>query len=228
MRKTHYFINISFLFWFLTLIAWTFRYTTTAIILFSSSIMFLIFYFNQKKVSKMFTKKQKNVTVDTPPSVKEAEIIPVHAEPNTVSSPVMSEEKSNTIISRDVIFEGNITSNEQIHIYGKVVGNISGKGNTVKVMLNGQVIGNIISNELIVNGKIEGECISDTISIDNNGEIHGTIQYASLAIKKGGVLSGQAKVKTSSEYSGKLTVQKDKIKQDTTIPAPPIKEALSI
>ena len=176
----------------------------------------------------MFAKKQKNATVDIPPSVKEAEIIPVHAELNTVSTPAISEEKSNTVISRDVIFEGNITSNEQIHIYGKVIGNISGKGNTVKVMLNGQVIGNIISDELIVNGKIEGECISDTISIDNNGEIHGTIQYASLAIKKGGVLSGQAKVKTSSEYSDKPIIQKDKIRQDTAVPTPPIKEVLAI
>ena len=67
------------------------------------------------------------------------------------------------------MFEGNITSNEQVHIYGKVVGNITGKDNTVKVMLNGQVTGNIICKELIINGRVEGECTSESISIENNG-----------------------------------------------------------
>ncbi|MEX6137915.1 bactofilin family protein [Providencia hangzhouensis] len=65
------------------------------------------------------------------------------------------------------------------------MGNITGKDNTVKVMLNGQVTGNITCKELVVNGRIEGECLSDTICIENNGEIHGTIHYSSLSIKKG-------------------------------------------
>ncbi|MEX6246854.1 polymer-forming cytoskeletal protein [Providencia hangzhouensis] len=106
----------------------------------------------------------------------------------------MSEEKSNTVISRDVIFEGNITSNEQVHIYGKVIGNITGKDNTVKVMLNGQVTGNITCKELVVNGRIEGRAY-DTICIENNGEIHGTIHYSSLSIKRVGFYLAMLKLK---------------------------------
>nr|CAC9227585.1 Polymer-forming cytoskeletal [Providencia rettgeri] len=103
-----------------------------------------------------------------------------------------------------LFFEGNITSNEQVHIYGKVIGNITGKDNTVKVMLNGQVTGNITCKELVVNGRIEGECLSDTICIENNGEIHGTIHYSSLSIKKkGGVLSGHAQIKNPPHQSEK-------------------------
>lgn len=87
----------------------------------------------------MFTKRQNKPTpTATSPSISnEPEVTTKIEEQITLSTPTISEEKSNTIISRDVIFEGNITSNEQVHIYGKVIGNITGKENTVKVMLNG-------------------------------------------------------------------------------------------
>ncbi|MDR2227639.1 MULTISPECIES: bactofilin family protein [Providencia] len=165
----------------------------------------------------MFTKRQNKQTPEETPTIREPEIISKIEEHVTISTPTLSEEKSNTIISRDVMFEGNITSNEQVHIYGKVVGNITGKDNTVKVMLNGQVTGNITCKELIINGRIEGECISESISIENNGEVHGTIHYSSLSIKKGGILSGQAKVKNSVTHTDKVTQLKDKVKHDAPI-----------
>ncbi|MGG4661907.1 bactofilin family protein [Providencia vermicola] len=217
MKKTYLFINTSFFFWFLTLIGWFFRHTTITLFSFVLSILFLILYFNQKKVSKMFTKRQNKQALEETTTTREPEIISKTEEQVTISTPTLSEEKSNTIISRDVMFEGNITSNEQVHIYGKVVGNITGKDNTVKVMLNGQVTGNITCKELIINGKVEGECVSESISIENNGEVHGTIHYSSLSIKKGGILSGQAKVKNSVSHTDKVTQLKDKVKHDTPI-----------
>ncbi|WP_369308201.1 polymer-forming cytoskeletal protein [Providencia rettgeri] len=162
----------------------------------------------------MFTKRQNKQTIEETPAIPEPEVVSKVEEHVMISTPTLSEEKSNTIISRDVIFEGNITSNEQVHIYGKVIGNITGKENTVKVMLNGQVTGNISCKELIINGRVEGECVSDSISIENNGEIHGTIHYSSLSIKKGGILSGQANVKNSASHTEKITQLKDKAKLD--------------
>ncbi|MEZ2892818.1 bactofilin family protein [Providencia rettgeri] len=204
MKKTYLFLNTSFFFWFLTLIGWFFSYSAITLFSFVLSILFLIVYFSQKKVSKMFTKRQnKPAPTATPPSISdEPEVIAKIEEQITLSTPTISEEKSNTIISRDVIFEGNITSNEQVHIYGKVIGNITG---------------NITCKELVVNGRIEGECISDTICIENNGEIHGTIHYSSLSIKKGGILSGQAQIKNPPHQSEKVTILKDKLKQDPLI-----------
>ncbi|ENG4187127.1 polymer-forming cytoskeletal protein [Providencia rettgeri] len=220
MKKTYLFLNTSFFFWFLTLIGWFFSYSAITLFSFVLSILFLILHFNQKKVSKMFTKRQNKPTPEvTPTPTASTPEAPAKLEEQiTIATPTISEEKSNTIISRDVIFEGNITSNEQVHIYGKVIGNIIGKNNTVKVMLNGQVTGNITSKELIVNGRVEGECLSDSISIENNGEIHGTIQYSNLSIKKGGILSGQAKVKEATLHNEKVTQLKDRVKHDLNTP----------
>ncbi|MGG4607933.1 bactofilin family protein [Providencia sp. Me31A] len=165
----------------------------------------------------MFTKRQNKPApeINIQPTASEPEIIAKTAKiEEQVTTATVSEEKTNTVISRDVIFEGNITSNEQVHIYGKVIGNITGKNNSVKVMLNGQVIGNITCNDLVVNGRVEGECLSDSINIENNGEIHGTIHYSNLSIKKGGILSGQAKVKNTASHADKVTLLKDKIKHD--------------
>lgn len=214
MKKSYLFINVSFFFWFLTLIAWIFNNSILSLSSFVLSILFLALYFNQKKVTKMFTKKQNKSVSENTLTTLQPEKLPLKEEQTNVSEPTVSEEKSNTIIARDVIFEGNITANELVHIYGKVIGNITGKDNIVKVMLNGQVTGNITSKELVVNGKVEGECISESISIENNGEIHGIIQYTSLSIKKGGILSGQAKVKNTTPHADKVTILKDKAKQE--------------
>lgn len=165
----------------------------------------------------MFTKKQNNQAPEEIPIIREADSISKAEEQVTTSTSIHSEEKSNTVVSRDVMFEGNITSNELVHIYGKVIGNITGKDNTVKVMLKGQVIGNIICKELIINGRVEGECTSDSISIENNGEVHGTIHYSSLSIKKGGILSGQAKVKNTATHTDNAFQLKNKVKQEEPI-----------
>ncbi|MTC72261.1 polymer-forming cytoskeletal protein [Providencia rettgeri] len=217
MKKTYLFLNISFFFWFLTLIAWFFRYTFVASVAFISSIICLVLYFNYKKVSHMFNKKQ-NKPEPTPTINKEEITQQIAEEKMQTSTAVVSEEKTNTIIAKDVVFEGNITSNEQVHIYGTVIGNITGKNNTVKIMQNGHVTGNITSNELWVNGKVEGECITETISIDTNGEIYGIIRYSSLSIKKGGIFSGHAEVKSATKSTGNVAVFKEKTKQENSEP----------
>ncbi|EKT62342.1 TPA: polymer-forming cytoskeletal protein [Providencia alcalifaciens] len=63
------------------------------------------------------------------------------------------DDQENTIISHDVIFEGNIKSNQPIYVYGKVIGDIIAEKNAVNVMFNDEVKGNIISHSLITNGK---------------------------------------------------------------------------
>lgn len=51
----------------------------------------------------------------------------------------VSDDQENTIISHDVIFEGNIKSNQPIYVYGKVIGDIIAEKNAVNVMFNDEV-----------------------------------------------------------------------------------------
>lgn len=78
--------------------------------------------------------------------------------------------------------------------YGTVSGDIDAKENQIKIMTGGLLEGNITCRELVIDGCVIGQCSSDTIEIDKNGNVTGTLAYRTLAIKKGGVFSGQAEV----------------------------------
>lgn len=121
-----------------------------------------------------------------------------------------------TVIASDVVFDGNINSNKQIYIYGCVNGNIIAKDGLVKIMRNGVVEGNINSRELIVDGTIKGHCQSDSVDIYENGRLDGTLVYASLSIKKGGVFTGKAEVLTQTVVKQKIV----ELKTESVIAVP--------
>ncbi|HEY4466190.1 MAG TPA: polymer-forming cytoskeletal protein [Klebsiella sp.] len=122
--------------------------------------------------------------------------------PQTASEPALISEKitpaarkpDTTVITSGMRFEGNILAEGNVDIYGTVIGDIDAKDNQIKIMTGGLLEGNIICRELIIDGCVIGQCSSDTIEIDKNGKVTGTLAYRTLAIKKGGVFSGQAEL----------------------------------
>lgn len=139
------------------------------------------------------------------------DIIPPKSEDKNITTEGKTEipdDKENTIISHDVIFEGNIKSSQSIYVYGKVIGDIIAEKSTVNVMLNGEVKGNITSNTLTINGKIFGECHSEDIKIEDNGEVKGSLNYTTIEIKKGGVIIGNAQLQSYKKNNSPLDLQK--------------------
>ncbi|MFX5313767.1 polymer-forming cytoskeletal protein, partial [Acinetobacter baumannii] len=78
---------------------------------------------------------------------------------------------------------------------------IDAEDSQIKIMSGGLVEGNITCRELIIDGCILGQCRSETIEIDKNGQVTGTLAYRTLAINKGGVFSGQAELLPAAEKS---------------------------
>ncbi|HAX5210269.1 TPA: polymer-forming cytoskeletal protein [Escherichia coli] len=115
----------------------------------------------------------------------------------THTSHTLGEKKPTTVIANSVYIEGDIKldSNEEIvHILGKLKGNIiANNGGNVEIFTNGNVEGDITCNSLIVNGTLNGHCICESLKIEENGNITGTITYRQLTIKEGGIFSGCAK-----------------------------------
>lgn len=178
-------LNSALLFWLLGLMAWCCESTYLAWLSGSFSLSSFVFHFQYHRINHMF-KKNKNV----------------EATPQTVATPVLnsasplavSRKPAATVIASGIRFDGNIIAEGDVDIYGTVSGNIDAEESQIKIMAGGLVEGNITCRELIIDGCILGQCRSETIEIDKNGQVTGTLAYRTLAINKGGVFSGQAEV----------------------------------
>ncbi|TGB80898.1 hypothetical protein CRI66_00105 [Escherichia sp. E4694] len=214
----HMFLNAGIMFWTLALIFWCSGKLLIAIILFFFMHCAFSANFLKKRILTMFNKSK---------SAKDKLELVSTIENSDVSSTLKKFENSklssdsgagtdSTVIASDVVFDGNINSNKQIYIYGCVNGNIIAKDGLVKIMRNGVVEGNINSRELIVDGTIKGHCQSDSVDIYENGRLDGTLVYASLSIKKGGVFTGKAEVLTQTVVKQKIV----ELKTESVIAVP--------
>jgi cytoskeletal protein CcmA (bactofilin family) len=98
-----------------------------------------------------------------------------------------------SIISRDMVIEGNLTSSGEIHIDGTVHGSVRARSCVVDA--NGIVHGDIAADEVFVRGQVfgpihgqhvhlyagahvEGDVVNESISIDNGAYIYGSLRRA--------------------------------------------------
>ena len=64
-----------------------------------------------------------------------------------------------TVIGRSAVVEGNLVSQELVHLKGRVVGNIrvtGGPNAQLKVLSHAEVDGDILAQEAMVNGTVNG------------------------------------------------------------------------
>ena len=192
MESKYIALNSALLFWLLGLMAWCFESTYLAWLSGSFSLSSFVFHFQYQRINHMF-KKNKSIEA-TPPAVNTAVL-------NGESPSAVARKQATTVIAGGIRFDGNIIAEGDVDIYGTVSGNSDAEESQIKIMTGGLVEGNITCRELIIDGCVIGQCRSETIEIDKNGNVTGTLAYRTLAIKKGGVFSGQAELLPAAEKS---------------------------
>ncbi|AIX74893.1 hypothetical protein HA40_02480 [Mixta calida] len=193
MDRRYIFFNTGIGFWSLALVTSFSSFNWTGIFGLLAAGSFLL-YALQWKVSKMFKKPVKPVDTETVQTMAPVE--------KTLPQP--EEKISNTVIAREVCFEGNITAVGQVYVYGEVKGNITASEGIVKVMRNGLVHGDINCHELLADGNIQGECKAESIEIGEHAHVRGTLNYATLSVKKGGLFVGNAETTRAPERAANV------------------------
>ncbi|ARJ41198.1 hypothetical protein B1H58_03710 [Pantoea alhagi] len=191
MDRQYFFFNGGICCWLLALVASFFSLTWAGVFGSLAAGSFLL-HSLQWKILTMFKKPNKSAEI----AAKKEAIIPTNAPDKTTPH---EEQANNTVIARDVCFEGNLKAVGQVYIYGEVQGNIITNEGVVKVMRSGLVNGNITSKELIINGTVKGECKAESMDIGEHANINGALDYVTLSVKKGAMFVGSVETSRKPE-----------------------------
>jgi cytoskeletal protein CcmA (bactofilin family) len=100
-----------------------------------------------------------------------------------------------SIIASDVEIVGNLTARVDLHIDGKVQGDVS-CGNLVQG--EGSIIaGKVIAESAKLSGHVEGSIEANDLVIESTARIMGDVVYSNLTIAPGGQIDGKFRHKSS-------------------------------
>jgi len=99
-----------------------------------------------------------------------------------------------SIIGEDVEITGNIKADVELHIDGKVIGDI-----VCQSLVQGEsseITGAVIAQTASLSGAIEGSIEANDLTISRSARIKGDVSYENVTIEQGGHVEGQFRHKT--------------------------------
>jgi len=94
------------------------------------------------------------------------------------------------VIAEEIAIEGNVTSQGDLLVRGKITGNINSKD--IAIDRGGEVSGDVNGNEVVVKGQVQGNIFGTRVSINAGGVVFGDITSEALAIERGASFVGAA------------------------------------
>ena len=130
-----------------------------------------------------------------------------------------SKGSAKVIVGNGVKLKGEITDADELQVDGHA--DITIVTDNLIVGSTGNLKGNIQTDNADVWGKIDGDLkISGTLTIQEQGEVSGTVEYQNIQIKLGGKMTGEIKVsekvKKISDVSKKSTSLQDTVKEQNS------------
>jgi cytoskeletal protein CcmA (bactofilin family) len=129
-------------------------------------------------------------------------------------SPNPSTPTPNTLIGKEALITGEITTSDVIQIEGRVEGKIKSTG-LVVIGEAGRVKAEIEAENVSIRGKLEGDCTAkNRIEITNTGRVLGNLRAPLIAVAEGAVFRG------SSNMTDKEGQSKEKRQAETASSKP--------
>ncbi|HEV8377172.1 MAG TPA: polymer-forming cytoskeletal protein [Candidatus Polarisedimenticolia bacterium] len=116
-----------------------------------------------------------------------------------------------TLIGPDLLLSGELVSEENIRVRGRVEGNISTSG-SLFVEASGQVKGDITAENVVVEGSVEGTVIAaQKFELRPAGRIQGDIRASIVSIAEDSFLRGR--VLATERVSTQITAVKRRLER---------------
>lgn len=112
---------------------------------------------------------------------------------HVVSVPVAKAAPANdvTTISQNVQLSGTIITPDELHVAGKVTGNLA--ATCIIIRATGVVVGDVAAETLVVHGRIEGRIFAKTVKLAAGAVVVGDIVAGQLGIDTDAVFEGASK-----------------------------------
>lgn len=96
-----------------------------------------------------------------------------------------------TVISTNVEIVGTVNSPDDLHIYGKIEGNV--RATSVTVCEGGSVLGDIMAETVAVSGKVEGRLYGRRVQLHATAVVCGDVVHNSLGIDPSALFEGASR-----------------------------------
>jgi cytoskeletal protein CcmA (bactofilin family) len=102
-----------------------------------------------------------------------------------------------SVIGADIVVTGNIEASVDLHIEGKVIGDV--RCATLILGESSSVSGRIYANRVKVSGTVDGAIETKDLAVEASARVTGEITYERLRVANGGVMEGQVKRRVVEE-----------------------------
>ena len=126
--------------------------------------------------------------------------------PAATSSPRMAPATAPSILGRDITITGDIKTDGDVQIDGRLDGNITA-GN-VTIGEQGAVNGKIIAQNVNVRGKVAGKIESDIVELSETANVQADLVQDQLMIENGAFFDGKCSRKTGAASPAKAKAAK--------------------
>ncbi len=107
---------------------------------------------------------------------------------------IVGEEKTQTVVGESVTLEGNFKSQDDILVYGKIIGGVITDKN-LKCAPTSGIKGDLSGENIFISGVVEGNIkAKNKLEISSSGKISGDIEAGTLSIAEGASFCGQCKM----------------------------------
>ena len=99
--------------------------------------------------------------------------------------------KGVSIISSDIEISGNVETSGDVHIHGRIDGDV--KAGNLTVGEDGRSLGEGAATQIVVNGAVNGKLVGDLVELRPSAKVEGDIHHKTLEVQRGAAFEGSVK-----------------------------------